>query len=311
MRVSVAIRYESSVKKFGCFVRRKSASSTQGSPQWAMITRRSRNSRPMSSSIAGRPELQLRVDPRGAGLVDHHRDAELLGLRVDREGDLGVVDRPVLVHRIELDAGEPELDHGALELLDGGVHAAVRGVHRGEADETVGVCGHDAGDRVVASIGVLRPVEAQEVRRIHGADQAPFQDLRRDREHDHLVEPGVIAERLLRADHRPSLACVAARPPTRAPWACGATAGAPSTGRCTASPSRPYSSVNSGSSARLRMWLCASMIKLTSGCGRVRSNPIRGPRRSPGRVRRLRTAWRPRVRGRGGSACARDHRRSP
>jgi hypothetical protein len=28
-------------------------------------------------------------------------------------------------------------------------------------------------------------------------------------------------------------------------------------------PSRPYASVNSGSSARLRIWLCASMISVS------------------------------------------------
>ena len=47
-------------------------------------------------------------------------------------------------------------------------------------------------------------------RRVDGPDEPPFQPLRRDRKDDHLVEPGVIAERLLRADHRPTLAREAA-----------------------------------------------------------------------------------------------------
>ena len=192
---------------------RNSASSTHGSPQCAIDHAQVAELAADVVEHRRTAELELRVDPRRAGLVDHHRDPQLLRRLIDRERQVGIVRRPVLVHRVELHARQAQLRHGAPELLDRRADAPVRRVHRREADEALGVGAHDRRHVVVAAIRVHRLAEPEGAGRVDGADQPAVEHLRRDREDDDLVEARVVAQRLGRPDHRPALAGVAARLP--------------------------------------------------------------------------------------------------
>jgi hypothetical protein len=119
----------------------------------------------------------------------------------------------VLVHRIQLEARETELDDAALELIDRRPNASVRGIHRPEPDESIGIRANDRRHVVVASVGVLRFSEPEHVARIDGPDQPALEVLRRDPEDDDLVEAGVITDALVGPDDRPALPRVATRLP--------------------------------------------------------------------------------------------------
>src|SRR3954469_23700471 len=158
-------------------------------------------------------ELQARVDPGRSSLMDHHGDAELLRLLVDRERDLGIVRGPVLVHRVQLHAGQLEVDDRALELFDGGLRTLVRGVHRAKADQVLGVGAYASGDVVVAPLRVGRTLDAEDALGVDRSDEPAVEYLRRDGEDDALVEPGVVTYRLGRSDDRPAGPGEAARLP--------------------------------------------------------------------------------------------------
>src|SRR4051812_15306204 len=152
----------------------------------------------------GPSQLEARVDPGRAGLMDHHRDLQLLGLLVDRERQLGIVHEPVLVHRVELDAREPELHDRTLELLDGGLRAFVRRVHGAVSDQLRRFGSHARRDVVVAFLGVRRAFDIEDPVGVDRSDQPAVEPLGRDRQDDALVEPNVVAHRLLRSDHGPA-----------------------------------------------------------------------------------------------------------
>ena len=120
-------------------MRRNNASSTHGRPQCATITRRSPEHATDVVEQRRTAELQLRVDPRRPGLVDHDRDAQLLGLRVDRERD--VCDRWPPSAGTSGRASRPRAPgrRRSLELRDRRVGPLVERVHRREPDEPIGV----------------------------------------------------------------------------------------------------------------------------------------------------------------------------
>ena len=69
--------------------------------------------------------------------VNHHRDVELLGHVEDGEGQVAIVDRVMVVHRIQLEPGQSQLGHGPLQLGDRRSHAAILGIDRGHPNELV------------------------------------------------------------------------------------------------------------------------------------------------------------------------------
>ena len=153
------------------------------------------------------------VDPGRAGLVDHDRDAELLGLGEHREGEHRVGRGPVLVHRVELQAAQAEFGHGPLELADRRPGPAVGGVDRRVADEHLRLRGRNRRDVVVALLRRGRAGHAGDPVAVDRADQLPVEELRRHRQDHDLVEAGVVADGFTGPDDREAPPAVAARLP--------------------------------------------------------------------------------------------------
>ena len=145
--------------------------------------------------------------------MNHDRDAEISSLREDRPGQLAVVDRPVLVHRVELDAGQAKLGDRPLELIGCGSRPAKSRVDRGEPDQVLRIGRHASGNVVVASLRIRWSGHAQLAAGVDGADQAAVEVLGGDRQDDDLIETRMIANRLGRSDQRPAAARVAAGGP--------------------------------------------------------------------------------------------------
>ncbi len=186
------------------------ASSTQGSPQCAIVSRRSRKWRPGRVQQRRAGVLHPGVDPGRAGLVHHDRDAQLLRLLEDRERDHRVGGGPVLVHRVQLEAGQAQVPHGPFQFPDRRRRPAVGRVHRRVADERVRPGRGDRGDVVVALLRGRRPGYPGDAVRVHGADQLAASELRGHGQDHDLVEAWVVADRLVRPDDREALAAVPA-----------------------------------------------------------------------------------------------------
>ena len=137
-------------------------------------------------------QLQLRVDPGGPGLVEHHRDAEVGGLAVDGERQLAVVRGPVLVHRVELHPGQAKAGDCALQLGGRGGRAAESRIDRCESDEMIGIRPDDRGDVVIALLRIRRAPDPEQPAGVDRSDQSAVEVLRRYRQDNDLVEARMI-----------------------------------------------------------------------------------------------------------------------
>ena len=207
----------------------------------------------------GPAELELRVDPGRARLMDHHRDAELLRLLVDGERDLGIVRCPVLYIGYSFTPASPSSVTERSSSSTAAVDALIRGVHRREPDEPVGVGPDHRGDRSRCTGPGAAGRRARAPRRVDRADQpcrrAHCGDTARTTTLSNPGGRGAIPQ----DRSRPPLARVAARLPLR-------LGGQPMRRKQSHAPvdaERTLPPVRQRElrvSARLRMWLCASMI---------------------------------------------------
>src|SRR5262249_47812369 len=126
-------------------------------------------------------KFELGVDSRRARLMNHDWNAKLNGLGIKRKSQLPVIRRPVLIHRVQLQAREAQLGDRAIEFGDSGPRASEGRIYRGEADDVLWVGPNHGGDVVVAPLRIWRSRDTQLATRVHGADQLAVEVLRRDR----------------------------------------------------------------------------------------------------------------------------------
>ena len=154
----------------------------------------------------GPPIHQHRVGDRRGREMDHHRDVELLRLREDGIGKVPVVDRVVVIHRIELQTGEPELRDRALQLGHRRLDAAILRVHGGHADELVGILLGQSCDVVAPLVDRLGPVDAGHAGDVNGPpDLVPRVVGWGDGEDGALVNVRMVADQGVRLDGFPQV----------------------------------------------------------------------------------------------------------